>query len=260
MKTFFFLICVTFLLHNSIAQDFERYERKEFVDNQDTLQYRILFPNKIKNGKKYPVVLFLHGAGERGVSNNKQLVHGADMFLEKKINRKHPSVVVFPQCQPRVMWTHRTKQKTMEGDWLFEFPLGDGPTKPAAQVNKLMEEILNLDFVDCERIYIMGLSMGGIGTLEFLYRWPEKYAAAISICGGHNPNLVESYCDIPVWFFHGGNDKVVPSRYSERVYERQKECNTDTKYTFYPEANHNSWDPAFEEPELLDWLFQFKKK
>ena len=147
------------------------------------------------------------------------------------------------------------KKNRGENDWKFKFPLEPGPTKPACLVNQLVDKLLESGTIDPARVYIMGLSMGGIGTLEFLYRWPDKYAAAIAICGGHNPQLASAYCPIPVWFFHGGKDNVVPQRYSQAVYDELKKCNPKTKYTRYPDANHNSWDPAFAEPDLLKWLF-----
>lgn len=252
------ILCFSFQSIN--AQNFSDYAKKQLIVEKDTLHYRVLMPEKFKKNKKYPLVLFLHGAGERGEDNKKQLTHGAKLFLSKKVRRKYPAIVLFPQCTNGIMWTHRTKEKSKDGDWLFNFPLGNGPTKPAELVNLLVEDYIQKEYVDTNRIYVLGLSMGGIGTLEFLYRWPDKYASAISICGGHDPNLTGTYCKIPVWFFHGGKDNVVPIRYSQTVYDELKKCNEETKYTFYPEANHNSWDPAFAEPDLLKWLFKFKKE
>lgn len=222
----------------------------------DTLKYNILYPQHMKSGKKYPLVLFLHGAGERGNDNEKQLTHGSKLFLNDTVRKKLPAIVLFPQCPPDVMWTHLLKEKTSSGDWKFDFPLRKEPTKPAFLVNKLVEEMLGSGKVDVSRVYIIGLSMGGIGTLEFLYRWPQKYAAAHVICGGHNPELVSTYQHVPIWFFHGAKDDVVPPIYSRQVYEVHKKLNSKSKYTLYPEANHNSWDSAFAEPDFLKWLFK----
>jgi predicted peptidase len=242
------------------AQDItSNYQRKEFVKDNDTLKYRILYPENMKPDNQYPLVLFLHGAGERGVHNEKQLTHGAGLFVDENGKPAKDAIVLFPQCPPDVMWTNRVKKQNNEGVWEFWFPLGDAAPLPSLMVNQLVEELMASGQADADRVYVMGLSMGGIGTLEFLHRWPEKYSAAISVCGGHNPDLAASYCHVPVWFFHGGEDDVVPPIYSRQVYDVLKKCNVDTRYTFYPYANHNSWDRAFSEPGLLEWLLGAKR-
>ncbi len=242
------------------AQHTDAFIKKEFVKDGDTLKYNILYPEQMKSGKKYPLVLFLHGSGERGNDNQKQLTHGSKLFLNEEVRKNYPAIVLFPQCPPEEMWTHRIKKKSPAGVWVFEFPLGAEPTKPTALVNELVEQLLSSGKVDVSRVYIIGMSMGGIGTLEFLYQWPHKYAAANVICGGNDPNFVASYKDVPIWFFHGAKDDVVPPIYSKQVYEAHKKLNPKSKYTLYPEANHNSWDAAFAEPDFLKWLFDIKKQ
>ena len=251
------ILCMFF--GHSYAQDLNKYQKNNFILGKDTLKYRVLYPEKMEKGKTYPLILFLHGAGERGFNNQKQLTHGARLFLDEKIRNNYPAIVIFPQCPPDIMWTNRTKEKSPKGDWIFKFPTESGPAKPAFLVDQLMNQFLQSDHVDLKRIYIMGLSMGGIGTLEFLYRWPDKYTAAVVICGGHKPELVTKYSHVPIWFFHGGKDDVVPGKYSQQVYNEQKKYNTESKYTLYPKANHNSWDQAFSEPDLLEWLFSKSK-
>ena len=235
------------------------FREEVLIENGDTLRYRILFPENVNPEKSYPLVLFLHGAGERGTDNKKQLTHGADLFVDEEGRSRHDVIAVFPQCPPEVMWTHRDKEQNEEGKWKFWFPVPESPPRPAAMVNNLVDAQVLSGVADPDRLYVMGLSMGGIGTLEFLYRWPEKYAAAIAVCGGHDPDLVPEYCDVPVWFFHGGEDDVVPTEYSRRVYDEMKKCNTNVRYMLYPDTNHNSWDPAFNEPGLMDWLLEFEK-
>ncbi|SFE42889.1 alpha/beta hydrolase-fold protein [Thermophagus xiamenensis] len=239
------------------SQNIDAFQAKVFVRNEDSLIYRILYPEKMEKGKKYPLILFLHGAGERGTDNKKQLTHGSSLFVDEQGLPTQEAIVLFPQCPPNVMWTHRVKEKNKEGVWEFRFPLGESAPRPAQLVNLLVEDLMASGQVDTNHMYVMGLSMGGIGTLEFLYRWPEKYAAAICICGGHDPALAEKYCHVPVWFFHGGMDDVVPSVYSRQVFEVLKKCNVNTRYMLYSELNHNSWDAAFSEPGLLEWLLSF---
>lgn len=236
------------------------FQKKVMVEEDDTLGYRILYPENMSREKTYPMVLFLHGAGERGNDNEKQLTHGAGLFVDGKGRSRLDVIAVFPQCPPDVMWTHREKEQHDDGKWKFWFSVPDNPPRTAGMVNSLVEKLVESEKANPDSLYVMGLSMGGIGALEFLYRWPEKYAAAISVCGGHDPDLVSEYCHIPVWFFHGGKDNVVPPQYSRQVYDAMKECNPDVRYTLYPETNHNSWDPAFNEPGLFAWLLRFSKR
>jgi predicted peptidase len=252
-------ICCLYFVH-TLAQDIKLFENKEYIRDQDTLKYRILYPQEMQEHKQYPLVLFLHGAGERGNDNERQLTHGASLFLTAENRKKYPAIILFPQCPQNIMWTHRLKQKTEEGIWEFEFPLQSTPTQPAALVNQLVNELLESGSIDKRRVYIMGLSMGGIGTLDFLCRWPDKYAAAAVICGGHNPEFSSYYKNVPIWFFHGAKDDVVPHIYSQEVYNELQKQNADVKYTLYPKANHNSWDAAFAEPDYLEWFFKHKKK
>jgi predicted peptidase len=259
MKTIYLVLILLLGFGYTNAQDLNSYQKDSFILAKDTLKYRILYPENMEKGVKYPLVLFLHGSGERGTDNQKQLTHGASLFLDENIRKTFPAIVIFPQCPPDIKWTHRLKEKSTEGDWIFKFPTESGPTKPAYMVDQLVNKIVQKENIDPKRVYIMGLSMGGIGTLEFLYRWPDKYTAAVVICGGHKPELATKYASIPIWFFHGGEDDVVPCKYSQRVYEEQKKYNTESKYTLYPKANHNSWDQTFAEPDLLKWLFSKSK-
>ncbi|TDN98399.1 prolyl oligopeptidase family serine peptidase [Sunxiuqinia elliptica] len=242
------------------AQQVSQYEKREFIHENDTLLYRILYPHNYDETKQYPVVLFLHGAGERGSDNERQLNLGGDLFLNEKLRKKYPAIVIFPQCPVDTMWTARTKNRDAQQNWVFNFPVSKVAPRPAEMVNLLVEEYMETPSVDKNRIYIMGISMGGIGTLEFLHRWPEKYAAAAVICGGHDFRITDNYKHLPIWFFHGEADDVVPHHYSYEVYKAVCKGNRRTRYTSYPNTNHNSWDKALAEPKLLKWMFNNQKE
>lgn len=235
------------------AQDLEQYVKKEYVNKQgDTLKYRMLYPKNYGEQKEYPIVLFLHGAGERGNDNEKQLTHGAELFLDKENREKYPALVVFPQCPKGDYWSSVKKGSSGK----FEFSYSDKPGKALGLVLDLLQYLNKMEAVDRDRIYVMGLSMGGMGTFELLAREPKKFAAAIPICGGGNPADCEKYAEeLPLWVFHGAKDRVVDVNYSRMMVNQLKELDANVKYTEYPEAGHNSWDQAFAEPDLLKWLF-----
>lgn len=262
-KTKIYLLLIMLILNSFgsmelLAQDKSLFEKRVFVNQKgDSLLYRILYPINYERGKKYPLVFFLHGAGERGNDNKKQLTHGANLFLDQENREKFPSIVVFPQCPEDKYWIDVSIRKELfgKGDPNFSQSI-DQPSEQLDLVNELSEMIIKTENVDEKRLYIMGLSMGGFGTFETIGRWPKKYAAAVAICGGGNLSLAEKYAPhTAIWITHGGKDDIVPPILSKRVYEVLKEEGADVKYTLYPEANHNSWDPTFAEPELLPWLF-----
>lgn len=262
MKRFTYLILTLFLIayvFQTTAAGRERYNKEVFIESGDSLLYRILYPNNFSPEKEYPVVLFLHGAGDRGNNNERQLWLGADLFIREDIREDYPAIVIFPQCPADTMWTARQKWQEPSGDWIFKFPVEKRPPRPAELVANLMEDVIEESYTDDDRIYIMGISMGGIGTLEFLHRYPTTYAAAIVYCGGHDIKFSDSYKHTPIWFFHGDADNVVPEHYSIDIYNKIKKDNKATKYTSYPGVDHNCWDRALAEPTLLKWLFKHKR-
>lgn len=245
------------MLHTvlSFAQADSLYQKEKFVSGEDTLLYRILYPDDFSADKKYPVVLFLHGAGERGNDNKAQLIHGSEMFVHDSIRERFPAIVIFPQCPVEDYWANaRVKRKRTPIKIRFRY--GRKPTKPLRLVMELMDSITKMPVVEEDRVYVMGLSMGGMGTFEILYRKPEMFAAAIPICGGGKPRSVKKYVSqVPLWIFHGAKDDVVNPLLSINMVERLLKEGGNPRFTLYENANHNSWDPAFAEPELLPWLF-----
>lgn len=245
------------------AQDTSLFKRQLFVKGTDTLQYRILYPNDYDVNKKYPVVLFLHGAGERGNDNEKQLIHGSKLFLDS-INRvKYPAFVLFPQCPEQKTWATLKREAPEGGDSLGAFTFVDAPSPgtPLSLVIQMMDSIAGTPQVDKSSIYIGGLSMGGMGTFEMLWRKPKFYAAAFPICGGGDPEKVKLYAKkFPIWVFHGDADNVVPVSNSRLMVNRLKAAGADVTYSEYPGVGHDSWNNAFAEENLLPWLFEQKRK
>ncbi|PTT04125.1 phospholipase [Pedobacter sp. HMWF019] len=242
------------------AQDFSKYDKGLYLNKKDTLAYRILFPENFNPQQKYPVVFFLHGSGERGSDNQKQLVHGGKLFLNKDLRKKFPAIVVFPQCPEKDFWSNVQFNQDKTGKERFNFQKGGKPTKAMHALLGMIKNILDKPYADRNQVYIGGLSMGGMGTFEVLRREPKMFAAAISICGGDNIANVNRYKKVPLWIFHGGKDDVVSPELSKEIADQMKIIGKEVKYTLYADDNHNSWDSAFAEPQLLPWLFSHKKK
>ena len=256
-KTAFILLMITSVISTK-AQDTNLYKPEKFIRGTDTLLYRILMPENFDKTKTYPVLLFLHGAGERGNDNQAQLIHGGKLFLRPEVRANYPAIVIFPQCPEDSYWSN-VKSSILNGKRNFEFEKGGKPTLAMKMVMSLMEQVKDLPYTDNKRIYAGGLSMGGMGTFEILRRMRGEFAAAFAVCGGDNPENVRKYKNIPLWIFHGAKDDVVPPENSQIIADALKAKKADVKFTMYPEANHNSWDQAFAEPELLSWLFSHKR-
>lgn len=253
------LVAFAFLfIHQSWSQDLSQYEKHWFIQNGDTLPYRLLLPENYDAAKKYPLVFFLHGAGERGKDNEKQLVHGAKLFLKDEVRKSFPAIIVFPQCATNSFWSN-VDIKTDNGKRVFSFRNGGEPTIAMKLAQELLMNILKTYPITKKQIYVGGLSMGGMGTFEIVKRNPKLFAAAFPICGGANVATARSLKKTNWWVFHGGKDDVVPPKLSQDMVDAMKKEKATVKFTLYPNANHNSWDPAFAEPELLAWLFAQRK-
>jgi predicted peptidase len=258
MKKLFLTVFIVFLCSSLMAQKQDRFEARTFVQGADTLLYRILMPEAFDPQKEYPVLFFLHGSGERGNDNQAQLTHGSKLFLDSNNRQKFPAIVVFPQCPANNYWSN-VEFPMVDGKRTFKFATDGKPTLPMKLLTGLVKELKGQTYTDNDRFYVGGLSMGGMGTFEILRRMRGDFAAALAICGGDNPANVKKYKRTPLWIFHGAKDDVVPPEYSKVVVDALKRKGADVKFTLYPDANHNSWDNTFAEPELLPWLFSHKK-
>ena len=249
------------LTKKNVDHALDVYEKKEFVFAEGkTLPYRILYPANYDKTKKYPLLLFLHGAGERGKDNEKQLAWGSKLFITDENRKNFPAIVVFPQCPEESFWAV-TKIDRSTTPLKIEFDYTAEPNWPLAAANELVKKISKEESVDKSRIYISGLSMGGMGTFESVYRYPDIYAAALPICGGGDVNHYDKrVAKVPFWVFHGAADAVVNVKLSQEMVEKLKSLKAEVRYSEYPGVNHDSWKNAFAEPDYLSWILLHKKK
>ncbi|WP_036674893.1 prolyl oligopeptidase family serine peptidase [Pedobacter heparinus] len=254
-----FMMVLLFCGLNGIAQDFTKYEKGSFIKGKDSIFYRVLFPENFDAAKQYPILFFLHGRGESGNDNQKQLTHGAKLFLKPEIRKQFPAIVVFPQCSSDSYWANVNISTEANGKRVFNFQEKGKPTKAMQALLDMVNNFMDKPYVNKKQVYVGGLSMGGMGTYELLRRRPRLFAAAFAICGGDNVANVQRYQKVPLWIFHGEKDDVVPVSCSTIIADQLKVLGHPAKLTLYPEANHNSWDPAFAEPDLLPWLFSNRK-
>lgn len=229
----------------------------EFVERSvevggSTYRYQVFVPSSAAGGRRPPVILFLHGSGERGNDNRKQVEVGIGSHIRAHLD-DFPAIVVFPQAAEHREWNQ-------VADMAF------------AQLDAASREFNG----DPDRTYLTGLSMGGFGTWDYALREPDRFAALVPVCGGlvhpDRPSMdvagipaeSDPYAtaaaelrDIPVWIFHGAKDDLVPPEFSRRMAAALEAADArDARYTEFPDANHNSWDPAYQQtPELWSWLF-----
>jgi len=230
-------------------------EAKEFKAGDKVLLYRLLKPADVEAGKKYPLVVMLHGAGERGKDNSKQLV----WFW----NAKNPSPMTHPQVAAAKAFV--LVPQCPDGKQWVDVPWGKGSYKSPAVSEPLK---LTLDLVDslvkelpidADRVSVIGMSMGGFGAFDAVQRRPDLFAAVVPICGAGDLSKAKDISHIPVWAFHGTNDEVVPVSGSRDMVKALKDAGADPKLTEYPKAGHNSWSPAFAEKEFWEWVFAQKR-
>lgn len=200
-----------------------------------SLKYLLYIPKDYgKSDEKWPLILFLHGAGERG--DNLDLVekHGPPKIVKTK---EMPFIIVSPQCPADSWWP---KQNEV--------------------LIALLDDIVKRYNVDTDRIYLTGLSMGGYGTWSLACDYPERFAAIAPICGGGEPLFGPRLRNVPVWAFHGAKDNVVPLDRSEIMVQSVKKVGGDARLTVYPEAGHDSWTATYDNPELYEWFLKHTRK
>ncbi|MGN6420885.1 MAG: alpha/beta hydrolase-fold protein [Pseudobacter sp.] len=249
MRLGILLLTVFILICDAVAQQPGTFIKKQFVLGGDTLPYRLLYPLDYNSDKKYPLVLFLHGAGSWGSDNEKPLKSLPAIFLDSANRRKYPCFILVPQCTKEEPWVRFP-------DFPKSVATPDTPTTSTKLTLKLIAA-LKKDFpIRQNKIYITGLSLGGEGTFDFLSRAPRLFAAAIPICGIADTARAKTYQKVRLWAFHGDEDKVNDVKYTRMIIASLKKAGGKPKYTEYKGVKHNSWINAYAEPTLLDWLFR----
>ncbi|MCY3019333.1 MAG: prolyl oligopeptidase family serine peptidase [Planctomycetota bacterium] len=210
------------------AQSFEK-EIKKTV----RLNYLLYLPPGHQDAKaKWPLMLFLHGAGERGSDLEKVKVHGPPKLIAKE-GKTFPFVIVSPQCPEDGWWPGELQLDALDG---------------------LLDDVVSRYRIDKDRIYVTGLSMGGFGTWQLAFRYPGRFAALAPICGRGDPKKVDRIKHVPVWVFHGAKDKTVPLKDSQEMVDALKKAGADPKFTVYPDADHDSWTATYNDPAFYEWL------
>lgn len=218
-----------------------------------SLPYRLLSPKSIEPGKKYPIVLFLHGAGERGTDNTKPLIHVVRELATPEMRERYPVFVLVPQCPDEKQW--------VDTPWsLDSHTMPEQPSESMQLAIELLKQSCETLPTDPERVYAVGLSMGGFGVWDLLQRHPQNFSGAIAICGGGDPAFANSLKEIPIWATHGDADTVVKVKRSRDMINAIRAAGGRPVYTEFPGVGHNSWKPTAENRMVWDWLFSQQRK
>jgi predicted peptidase len=218
------------------------FEGRIFRKGRTAMPYRLFIPAGYDKANKYPLVIWLHGAGGAGSDNLRQIsndnYYGPHLWAAPENQSKYPSFVLVPQTL---------------GVWAEADPnrLSPEETLTVAIVDALEKEFS----IDPRRIYVSGQSNGGNGTWDLITKRPSLFAAAVPLCGGGNPALAGRVTHIPIWAFHGEKDDVIPPVYSRSMIAEIRQKGGSPRYTEYPGVGHDVWLHALKEPELVDWLF-----
>ncbi|MDE0739250.1 MAG: prolyl oligopeptidase family serine peptidase [Planctomycetota bacterium] len=230
--------CVILLLFSAgetFADGFEKTEYK--ADSSRTLQYALLKPQKVEDGKKYPLLLSLHGAGGRGNKNWERNCLANKVLSGREMRGKYPCFILAPTVSKQGSWKGESMDDVLE------------------LVGKLLKKLP----IDPGRVYVTGQSMGGGGTYEAMARKPELFAAGVPVCGGNKVSNAKKMASIAIWVFHGEKDRVVPVESGREMVEAIRKAGGKPRYSELPGVRHNSWTPAYKNQELWKWLFAQKR-
>lgn len=241
-------LCLVRISEGALAMEVDFDSEQFYAPNLGSLNYRIHRPANVTGVNKLPLIVFLHGAGERGDDNQRQLIHGARDILAYTQSRARPAIILAPQVPDEERW--------VDTPWdLSSHSMPANPSRSMSLLMGLLQQLLRDEGVDSTRVYVTGLSMGGYGTWDLIQRWPDVFAAAIPICGGGDTAMADRIKHIPIWAFHGSEDPVVIPERSRDMIAALKGVGSSPVYTEYEGVFHDSWTPTYQNPKVLDWLF-----
>ena len=194
--------------------------------------YLLYLPKGYPGESPWPLLLFLHGSGERGNDIDRVKRHGPPRLADEGTD--FPFVIVSPQCPAGETWS-------------------------AESLDRFLDKMLKRYRIDRNRVYVSGLSLGGYGTWDLAGTFPERFAAAAPVCGGGDPARAGAMKDLPLWVFHGEKDWVVPVEKSREMVDALKKVNGKVKFTMYPDTGHDAWTPAYSNPALYQWFLEHRK-
>lgn len=255
MKQHLFLLAVLLLARGLVFSQNSNFSPDKYTNGKgDTLLYQQLYPD-YDTLRKYPLVIFLHGSGERGHDNTAQLKWGVGKFAQEETMIQYPAFVIAPQCPENMSWSNFSG-----GRGNLDLHLQPTPSKPMELLIGLIRQLEKSLPVDTNRIYITGLSMGGYGTYDALERYPKIFAAGVPVCGGGDTSRAASIAHIPLWIFLGSEDAAVSPLYSLGMLQALTRAGAHPGFTQYPEVGHFSWLGAYNDPLMLEWLFRQRKQ
>lgn len=225
------------------------FEKKVFEEDGFTLPYRLYIPKDYDCGERYPLLVFLHGAGERGNDNERQLSVAVQKMFDDPSSPVYDSIVIAPQCGEKSLWVYTP--------WADNYSAASVPESRELEcVISVIDELRDFCNIDDDRIYVTGLSMGGFGTWDLLSRHGARFAAGMPICGGGDPAYAKLLKRIPIRTFHGSDDSVVPPRCTRLMYAAiRREGGERIEYTEFDGCGHNAWDMVYSDRSNIDWLF-----
>ncbi len=229
-----------------------RFTGGEYTDEE--FHYRLLKPASVEAATKYPLVVFLHGAGERGHDNQKQLLYFPTQMAQPRYRERFPCFVLAPQC--------RDDHKWMNSDWSVpdDPAMPENPSEQMQTVMQMLETTLREEAIDPDRVYLTGLSMGGFGSFDLAIRHPDWFAAIAPVCGAADPTKLSVLKDKPLWIVHGAADNVVLPDRSRSAVKTLTAAGGNPIYMELPGVGHNSWTPAYEDDDgLVPWLFRQRR-
>ena len=248
------LACLTAL---PVLAQFTTETRMRFCsytnETGEVFDYRMSAPQFPSPGKLYPLIIFLHGSGECGTDNKKQIKFGLPYLMKSLIMLNQQVVILAPQCQRGNGWVQKLAMQA-------EYSAAKRPTASMEVMMDLCHYVIRSLPVDKNRIYITGLSLGGFGTWDAIQRYPDFFAAAVPVCGGGDLKKVKKLKRLPIWIFHGDKDKNVSVECSRRMVETMRKAGCrKAHYTEYPGVGHNCWNKVYGDQEMITWLLSQRR-